>query len=184
MSAPVPASAYTKDNPFPARLKENRLLNKPGAAKETRHYAVDISGSGLTYKVGDSLGVFPANQPTEVAEIIERLGASGDELVSPANLKLAAPISLRAALTSRLALSGPTRKILETLAAKATAAAEKEKLAGLLVPEAKEVCALFLDEREFVDLLAEFPSAKLTPQEFTDHLRRLMPRLYSIASSP
>jgi sulfite reductase (NADPH) flavoprotein alpha-component len=33
-------------------------------------------------------------------------------------------------------------------------------------------------------LLAEFPSAKLTPQEFTDHLRRLMPRLYSIASSP
>ncbi|HSY54534.1 MAG TPA: sulfite reductase subunit alpha [Opitutaceae bacterium] len=184
MSAPVAASAYTKDNPFPARLKENRLLNKPGAAKETRHYAVDISGSGLTYKVGDSLGVFPVNRPVEVAEIIERLGAGGDEPVLPANLKLTAPISLRTALTSRLALSGPTRKILETLAAKATDAAEKEKLAGLLVPEAKEVCAMFLDEREFVDLLAEFPSAKLTPQEFTDHLRRLMPRLYSIASSP
>jgi sulfite reductase (NADPH) flavoprotein alpha-component len=184
MSVPAAVSAYTKDHPFPARLKENRLLNKPGTAKETRHYVVDIAGSGLAYKVGDSLGVFPANRPTEVAEIIERLGASGDEPVSPATLRLTAPISLREALTSRLALSKPAHKILEALAAKATDAVEKAKLTGLLAPEAKEVCILFLEEREFVDLLAEFPSAKLTPQEFTDHLRRLMPRLYSIASSP
>jgi sulfite reductase (NADPH) flavoprotein alpha-component len=184
MSAPATASAYSKDNPFPARLKENRLLNKPGASKETRHYVVDISGSGLAYKVGDSLGVFPTNRPTEVAEIIERLGASGDEPVSPVMLKLPAPVSLREALAARLALSGPTRKILETLAAKATDAAEKTKLAGLLTPEAKEVCTTFLDEREYTDLLAEFPSAKLTPQELVDHMRRLMPRLYSIASSP
>ncbi len=184
MSVPAAVSSYTKDNPFPARLKENRLLNKPGTAKETRHYVVDLADSGLVYKVGDSLGVFPANRPVEVAEIIERLGASGDEPVSPATLRLTAPISLREALTAKLALSKPAHKILETLAAKATDAAEKTKLAGLLAPEAKEVCTQFLDEREFVDLLAEFPSAKLTPQEFTDHLRRLMPRLYSIASSP
>ena len=184
MSAPAAAPAYTKDNPFPATLKENRLLNKPGAAKETRHYVVDIAGSGLAYKVGDSLGVFPTNRPTEAAEIIERLGAGGDEPVSPAALRPPMPISLREALTSRLALSGPTRKFLETLAARATDAAEKAKLAGLLASGAKEVCTAFLDEREFADLLAEFPSAKLMPQEFTDHLRRLMPRLYSIASSP
>ena len=43
---------------------------------------------------------------------------------------------------------------------------------------------MFLGQREYIDLLEEFPGAKLTPQEFTDHLRRLMPRLYSIASSP
>ncbi len=73
---------------------------------------------------------------------------------------------------------------METLAARATDAAEKTKLAGLLAPEAKEICTLFLDDREYTDLLAEFPSAKLTPQELVDHMRRLMPRLYSIASSP
>jgi sulfite reductase (NADPH) flavoprotein alpha-component len=184
MLEPAIAPVYSKDNPFPARLKENRILNKPGALKETRHYAVDLSGSGLTYKVGDSLGVFPTNRPSEVAEIIERLGADGDELVSPAGLRLPAPVPLRSALASMLALSRPTRKILETLAARSTQPAEKAKLAGLLAPEAKEVCAAFLDEREFVDLLAEFPGAKLAPQEFTDHQRRLMPRLYSIASSP
>lgn len=184
MSEAVPASAYSKDHPFPARLVENRLLNKPGSHKETRHMAVDIAGSGLTYKVGDSLGVFAANRPSEVDEILLRLGATGNEPVSPVMLKLSAPIPLREALTGRLALAKPTRKIVETLAAKATAEADKAKLAALIAPEAKDQLAGWLEDREFVDLLTEFPSAKLTPQELVDHMRKLMPRLYSIASSP
>jgi sulfite reductase (NADPH) flavoprotein alpha-component len=184
MSETASSSAFHKDHPFPARLTENRLLNKPGSHKETRHLAVDIAGSGLTYKVGDSLGVFPTNRPAEVDEILQHLGASGHELVSPQMLKLAAPIPLREALTSRLALAKPTRKIVETLAAKATGEADKAKLAALLAPEAKDQLAGWLEDREFVDLLAEFPSARLTPQELVDHLRKLMPRLYSIASSP
>jgi len=184
MSVPADAPAYSKDQPFPAKVTENRLLNKPGSAKETRHFVVSLAGSGLHYKAGDSLGIFPTNRPSEVVELLHRLGATGDELVSPAMLKLASPISLREALTSRLALAGPTSKIVGTLAAKATNAGERAKLTGLLGPESKEVLESFLDEREFVDLLTEFPSAKLTPQEFVDHLRKLMPRLYSIASSP
>jgi sulfite reductase (NADPH) flavoprotein alpha-component len=183
MSAPAVASTYSKDNPFPARITENRLLNKPGSAKETRHFIVSLQGSDLSYKAGDSLGVFPTNRPSEVGEVLQLLGATGDELVSPAMLKLAAPITLHEALSHRLALGGPAGKIVNTLAGKATDAGEKAKLAELLKPESKEVLTQFLDEREYVDLLAEFPSAKLTPQEFVDHLRKLMPRLYSIASS-
>ncbi|HVS52229.1 MAG TPA: sulfite reductase subunit alpha [Opitutaceae bacterium] len=184
MSEAAAVSAYTKDNPFPARLTENRLLSKPGSAKETRHFIVDLTGSGLHYEAGDSLGVFPRNRAEEVEEILRRLGARGDEPVSPAALKLAAPIALREALTERLALAKPTRRVVEVLAEKAAAADEKAKLLGLLAPEAKEMLTAWLEEREFVDLLAEFPSAKWTPQEFVDALRKLMPRLYSIASSP
>lgn len=184
MSAPAAAAAYSKDNPFPARIVENRLLNKPGSAKETRHFVVDMKGSGLTYKVGDSLGVFPNNPPHEVAELLQCLHASGDELVSPAMLKLTEPITLHEALSSRLALAGPTTKILTTLQSKATDPGEKAKLDAMLAPEAKEQVKVYLAERAFVDLLQEYPSARLTPQEFVDHLRKLMPRLYSIASSP
>ncbi|MEO6876638.1 MAG: sulfite reductase subunit alpha [Opitutaceae bacterium] len=184
MSAPADASAFSKDNPFPARIIDNRLLNKPGSVKETRHFAVSLAGSGLHYKAGDSLGVFAGNRESEVTEILERIGATGDELVSPVMLKLPAPIPLREALMAKLALASPPRKMVETLAAKATHADEKSKLTGLLAPEAKEVLMSYLDVREFVDLLAEYPSAKLTPQELVDHMRRLMPRLYSIASSP
>jgi sulfite reductase (NADPH) flavoprotein alpha-component len=183
MSTSVDASAFSKDNPFPALLTENRMLTQPGSAKETRHFVVSLAGSGLHYKAGDSLGVFPSNRAEEVAEIIQRLGATGDELVSPQALKLPAPMPLRDVLTHKVALAGPPRRIIETLAAKATAPAEQVKLTALLAPESKEALVAFLDDREFVDLLVEFPSAKLTPQEFVDHQRRLMPRLYSIASS-
>lgn len=160
------------------------MLTKPGSSKETRHFVVNIAGSGMHYKAGDSLGVFPSNRDSEVDELLQNLGASGEELVSPAMLRLSDPITLREALTSRLALGGPTGKIIATLAEKATDPAEKARLLGLLTPESKEVLTTFLHERQFVDLLSEFPSARLTPQEFVDHLRKLMPRLYSIASSP
>lgn len=185
MSAPVagPVASHSKDNPFPARLAENRLLSGPGSAKETRHFVVDLAGSGMSYKAGDSLGVFPSNRTSEVEEILRRLGATGDELVSPAALKLTAPATLRSVLSDRLALAKPTRRFLEVLAGKATAEGEKAQLARWLAPESKEALVAYLEEREFIDLLAEYPSARLTPQEFVDNLRKLMPRLYSIASS-
>jgi sulfite reductase (NADPH) flavoprotein alpha-component len=177
-----PFNLYTKDNPLPAKLLENRVLTKDGSGKDTRHLVIDIAGSGLTYKVGDSLGVYPSNRLQLVEEIIDLLGATGNEPVMLP--RLPAPVSLRDALTTKLSLSEPTRKILETLAAKTPEQAEKTQLAALLAPEAKEALELFLGQREYLDLLEEFPGAKLTPQEFIGHLRRLMPRLYSIASSP
>ena len=177
-----PFSAYTKDNPLSAKLLENRVLNKDGSGKDTRHLVVDIAGSGLTYTVGDSLGIFPSNRLQTVDEIIGLLDATGNEPVMPP--RFTAPVSLRDALTSKLSLAGPTKKILETFAAKTTEAGERARLAELLAPGAEEHREGFLGQREFIDLLEEFPGARLTPQEFVDHLRRLMPRLYSIASSP
>ncbi len=184
MSEPQGAAQFSKDHPFAARVTENRLLSKPGSTKETRHVVVSLAGSGLHYKPGDSLGVFPTNRPVDVESLLERLGATGEEPVSPVLLKLAAPISLREALTSKLSLTAPGPRLVALLAAKATDPDEKARLAGLLAPESKDVLASFLEQREYPDLLAEFPSARLTPQELVDHQRRLMPRLYSIASSP
>ncbi len=182
MSAPVVDPVFTKDNPFPAKIRENRLLNKPGSAKETRHFVVDLAGSGLHYKAGDSLGVYPTNDPGEVAAVLAALGATGEETVTLPRATSA--VTLKEALTAKLALAGPTSKILTTLLAKATNGAEKARLQALLAPDGKEALAQYLDNREFIDLLVEFPSARLQPQEFVDHLRKLMPRLYSIASSP
>lgn len=186
MSTPATAdtTTFNKDQPFPALITENRLLSKPGSLKETRHFVVSLAGSGLHYRAGHSLGVYPSNHPSDVDTILQSLDAVGDEPVMPPLLKLHHPISLREALLTRLALNSPSSKILQTLHAKATDPAEKARLAGLLAPESKELLAGYLEQREYVDLLAEYPSAKITPQEFVDHLRKLVPRLYSIASSP
>lgn len=184
MSAQNDASPYSKTHPFLARISENRLLNQEGSAKETRHFVVDIVGSGLTYTVGDSLGVFATNRIEEVEELLEVLGATGDELVSPKMLKLEQPITLREALTSRLALAGPTPLLLKTLVTKATDPAEKIKLEELVAPDNAEALKPWLEQRHYIDILNEFSSAKLTPAELVDLQRKLMPRLYSIASSP
>jgi len=182
MSASAAVSTYNKDHPFPARILENRLLSRPGSSKETRHFVVSLVGSGLHYKAGDSLGVFPTNRPSEVEAVIKAIGATGDESVMLP--KATEPATLREALSQKLALADPTRKFVEALQARATDPGEAAKLRGLLLPESKEVLTAFLGEREYIDLLTEFPSARLTPQELVDQLRRLMPRLYSIASSP
>jgi sulfite reductase (NADPH) flavoprotein alpha-component len=175
-------SSYTKDHPFMAALKENRLLNKPGSIKDTRHFSIDISGSGLVYTAGDSLGVFPRNDSREVEKLLAALGFTGDEQVTLPRVE--GEMSIRQALSERLSLAGPTKKVLEEFHHRATHPAEKAELEALLMPEARERMMEFLANREFVDLVEEFGSVRFTAQEFVENLKRLMPRLYSIASSP
>lgn len=86
-SAITPVSAesgnrvHSKANPFPARLKTNRKLNGEGSAKETRHIEIILEGSGLSYEVGDALGIVPANCPEFVSEILTACGLDGEEAI-------------------------------------------------------------------------------------------------------
>jgi len=136
MSAP-----YDKNNPFPACLVDRRRLSSPASQKDTQHFSVSLAGSGLTYKCGDSLGVFPTNNPQAVAALLQAAGFSGDEQVTIP--KDAAPISLRQALSKA-----------------------------------------WMEQREFIDLFLEHPSARPSAQEVIELMRKLMPRLYSISSAP
>ncbi|MEY3583829.1 MAG: hypothetical protein RJA48_912, partial [Verrucomicrobiota bacterium] len=77
MSAP-----YDKNNPFPARLVDRRRLSAASSQKDTQHFSVSLVGSGLTYKCGDSLGVFPANNPLTVTAVLKAAGFTGDEQVT------------------------------------------------------------------------------------------------------
>ena len=71
----------TRSSPLLARLAGNRLLTGPGSAKEVRELVVDTTGSALTYEAGDSLGIWPANCPDLVDEWIELMGAARDDVV-------------------------------------------------------------------------------------------------------
>ncbi len=72
---------YSKKNPFPARLLENRLLNSRGSSRDTRHLVFSLRGSGFTYEPGDSLGVYPQNCPGVVDQIIAEHGLSPQDMV-------------------------------------------------------------------------------------------------------
>src|SRR6266516_6393431 len=85
MHADATASAapprYARANPFPARLVVNRRLSGPESEKDTRHFEIDLTGWGLSFEVGDSLAVYPSNDPKLVDEIIRTLGATAAEQV-------------------------------------------------------------------------------------------------------
>ncbi|MFA7345759.1 MAG: hypothetical protein WC003_15775 [Terrimicrobiaceae bacterium] len=171
------ASGFSRKTPFPATLATNRLLTAEGSGKETRHFEISIEGSGLRYEVGDSLGVIPSNPP-ELVELIEgELGFTGAEEVATAD---GHPVPLREALLKHFVVTEPSKHLLHAVSKKDTSG---EFLATLLDPAAAADLANFLWGRDILDVLQEFTAAKFTPEEFVKTLRKLQPRLYSIASS-
>jgi sulfite reductase (NADPH) flavoprotein alpha-component len=168
---------YSRKNPFPATMTVNRKLTLGGSEKDTRHFEISLAGSGLDYEVGDSLGVFPSNEPALVEKLLETLGFSGDEVVPNADK---VPMPIREALLKSFVITSPDKKLLGAIAEKDSSA---EFLKDLLDPAFKTNLDEYLWGRDILDPLLEFTAAKFTPEEFAGYLRKLQPRLYSIASS-
>ncbi len=177
VSAPSkPASQWTRQNPFPGKLIVNKQLSTPDSEKDTRHFEIDLTNWGLSFEPGDSVAVYPTNDPPLVDEIIHALGATGDEPVTAA--KTTKP--LREALLRDYSITQPTPKFLKAIAERASAA---PMLKELLHPDRKHDLENYLWGAEVIDFLMDHPSAKFTPEEFVALLTKLQPRLYSVASS-
>jgi sulfite reductase (NADPH) flavoprotein alpha-component len=174
---PHPAVAYSRKNPFPGRLLVNRRLNSPDSEKDTRHFEISLEGSGLTYEVGDSMAVYPTNDPDLVDEILEALDAKGDEEIAG---NRGMPTTLREGLLRDYSITQATPKFLKTIAQRASAA---PLLNELLEPERRHDLETYLWGLEVIDFLVEHPSITFAAQEFVALLPKLQPRLYSIASS-
>ena len=172
-----PNALYSRKNPFPAKLKTNRKLTKEGSAKDTRHFEIVLEGSGLQYEVGDSLGVFPTNNPALVEEILGVLGFTGEEQVSDT---AGNPVTIREALTRFYVITEMDKKLLAAIAEKDPTAAH---FLPMVTPEGRAELEAYFWGREVIDPLLAHPAAKFTPEEFVKCLRKLQPRLYSIASS-
>ncbi len=170
-------AGYSKKNPFPARLLTNRLLNAEGSGKEVRHYEISLAGSGLSYEVGDALGVVPANCNEIVGDILRALGCDGEEAVK---IPDGAETSLRLALTQHFDITRPSPDLLKAAAERGAAGGE---LAGMLDSARKDDLKKFLWGREVIDVITGL-TAPFTAPELIALLKKLQPRLYSISSSP
>jgi sulfite reductase (NADPH) flavoprotein alpha-component len=168
---------YDKKNPFPSTLKRRVLLNKDGSDKETIHLEMCLAGSGLEYLPGDSLAIIPANSAQVVEQVIEAGGFDAGEMVE---LKSGTTKPLGEAFATDLDITGITKNILK----KYNAFAQSEKLESLLDPENKAELDDYLWGREVIDMLTDFPVQGLAASDFCGTLRKLLLRLYSIASSP
>jgi sulfite reductase (NADPH) flavoprotein alpha-component len=169
-------SPYNVKNPFIAHLKTAYDLTGSGAAKNTRHYEIDLTGSGMEFLPGDSLAVQPTNDPVLVDLILQVLKFSGEEEVP--NPK-GGSYPIRQALTETYALGEIDGKLLKALAEKSG----NSELAALTSPERKEDLKKYLWGSDVLDVLQENPGVTFEPAEFTSLLRKLNIRLYSISSS-
>jgi sulfite reductase (NADPH) flavoprotein alpha-component len=174
------ASPYSRKNPFPAALLENHPLNAKGSAKDTRHIALSLLGSGLEYRAGDALGIYPRNCYDLVDRIILSLNCLGNEKIA---LEGGEEITLRAALINRLDLRRGSLKLLTRLLEACRNGGEQRRLRELVAADGEKAKA-YLAEHDLLDVLEDFPHTRLDAQELAATLSKLAPRLYSISSSP
>ena len=176
VAAPA-AQVYDKKNPFPSEVIANQLLSGDDSAKETIHLELSLEGSGFDYQPGDVLAVIPRNAK-EVVDAV--LAVTGLDAKATVEVKGVGNKELLDALTQDLDITGLSRKIVSAWQ-KISGSAE---LVQLLDEAAKGGFKDWTHGREIIDLLEDHPAKQLTAQQFVSILRKLPPRLYSIASSP
>ncbi len=175
-TAPAAPVSYSRKNPYPSELLERVMLNGEGSAKETIHLEFSLEGSGLEYQAGDALAVIPHNAEDVVDDFLKTTKLDPE---SPVLIK-EEDFTLREALTSQLditSLSLPVMKRYNEIA-------KDSKLENLLAPENKAELQNYIYGREIIDLLHEFPAKEISADALVGIMRKLPPRLYSIASSP
>ncbi|AKO92422.1 assimilatory sulfite reductase (NADPH) flavoprotein subunit [Priestia filamentosa] len=173
----VVESPYSRKNPFKAEVLESINLNGRGSNKETRHLELSLEGSGLTYKPGDSLGIYPENDPKLVDLLIEELNWDPEEIVTTNKQGDVRP--LKEALISHFEITVLTKPLLE----QALKLSGNDGLAELLAAGNEEKVKEYIDGRDLLDLVRDFGPWPVSANDFVAILRKMPARLYSISSS-
>jgi sulfite reductase (NADPH) flavoprotein alpha-component len=161
----------SRDNPAYATFLSRRRLNKTGSQKETWHVELDLSESDLDYTVGDSFGIFPANDPALVGAVIAALDAPPDFPIGGR--------TLREVLADGVSLS-PAPDMLFQLMSYLTGGDRRQKAKALAAGLDPDGDAARLD---VLAALQKFPGVRPDPEAFIESLDALQPRVYSISSS-
>jgi sulfite reductase (NADPH) flavoprotein alpha-component len=179
LSKAAGADSYSRKNPFLAELIRHDRLTTEGSLKDTRHFVLNITGSGLTYTPGDSLGAFGRNAPDLVDEVIQLAGFDPN---APVTDPKGQGTTLRQTLSRDYTLNRSNRKIMSGLAERIPQGEQRNRLMELV--DNSELLSQYIETRDYVDILREFDEARFeSPAAFLAQLSPVVPRLYSIASS-
>lgn len=165
-------ATYTKQNPFVASLIQSLKITGRDSVKDIRHIEISLEESGIQYQVGDALGVYFLNSQAVIDRILAATSNNADDQVTINErvYKLGDALSEKLELT--LSYPGFVKSYQQ--------ASENKALLALL--EDSKALRSFLEPRQIVDIIEQFPAA-VPAQSLVDALRPLTPRLYSIASS-
>lgn len=170
-------------------VKERRRLTPLSYDRNIFHIEFDLGDSGVTYAIGEALGIHAENDKAEVEEFIKWYGLNPDEVVevpSREDPNVLVNRTVYQSLVQNVDIFGrPPKRFYEALAEFASDEKEKLELLTLAGPgggtEFKRRAEV--DTITFADILLEFPSVH---PSFHDIVRIVSPmkrREYSIASS-
>jgi sulfite reductase (NADPH) flavoprotein alpha-component len=162
---------HDRGHPFSAPLLESLCLNGRGSDDHTLHLELSLADSGLSYEPGDAVGIAARNDPALVDELLATLHLDGSR---PAGTS-----TLAETLATDWELTVLSPRFVEHWAELSGSSA----LRGLLAPERRNELLTYLHGRDVVDVVREAPVTAIAPDDLLGGLRRLQPRLYSIASS-
>ncbi|MFW6092405.1 MAG: assimilatory sulfite reductase (NADPH) flavoprotein subunit [Pseudomonadota bacterium] len=170
----VSGTTHSRKHPFPAPVLENQRITGRESSKDVRHVVLSLEGSGLDYAPGDALGVWPTNPPQLVKQFLTLFELDADTEVTVDGEAM----TLGHALAHRLELTLLGRSFIDGYARQFGI----EPLIALLDAEDRAPFNDYMADRQVIDVLHDHPVA-LTAQQLADTLKRVTPRLYSIASS-
>ncbi|WP_217527300.1 assimilatory sulfite reductase (NADPH) flavoprotein subunit [Vibrio cholerae] len=165
-------SHYSKEQPYTASLSTSQKITGRDSGKDVRHIEIDLADSGITYQPGDALGVWYENRPQLVNALLDSVGLSGHEEVQVDGETL----SLHLALTHHYEITAANPQLVAQFAE----LAQSQKLTSLA--QDKEALREYATRTQVIDVLRE-EKVPLSATQLLSLLRRLTPRLYSIASS-
>ncbi|KAI1110391.1 sulfite reductase flavoprotein component [Nemania sp. NC0429] len=174
---------------YTVHVKENRRLTPTTYDRNIFHIEFDLGDSGLTYNIGEALGIHAENDPKMVLEFIESYGLDADDLVQIPSREDSDVVETRTVyqtLTQGIDIFGkPPKRFYEALADHAADDLEKKKLASLGAQEGAEEFKRRseVDTVTFADILEEFKSARPGFPELVRLVGPLKRREYSIASA-
>jgi len=155
-------AAVAETRPVEAEITEHINLNSSRSGKETIHLELAFEGAAPAYKPGDSLDIYPKNDPAYVEALLKSAGLASDD-------------ALRAEFTTSRDITTLSIKTLETYAA----STRHESVKSLIESGAAKT---WIAGRQLIDLIDHFPIA-LSAEQLRALTRPLAPRAYSIASS-
>lgn len=168
----VMAHEYTKNNPYTAKLLASQKITGRDSGKDVRHIEIDLEGSNIQYQPGDSLGVWFKNDEALVTKLVGLL-----------NIDPQAELTFDDATTSITKLLVNKLELTQLHPGFVSGYAELISNEALLeIASDKTVLREFIADRQVVDVIAEYPG-QIDAESLVKLLRKITPRLYSIASS-
>ncbi|KAK5078707.1 sulfite reductase [NADPH] flavoprotein component [Lithohypha guttulata] len=169
-------------------VKENRRLTPITYDRNIFHIEFDLGTSGLTYAIGEALGIHAENDHDQVMEFIKWYGLDPDEVVEVQAREGVDKFENRTVYQSLMQnvdiFGRPPKKFYEALAEYCSDDEERKNLLTISGPEGyKEFQRRAeVDTVTYADVLLEFPSAHPSFHEIVRIVAPMKRREYSIAS--